>query len=314
MKHAEIRRFIRHGTMVQLSVFETVARLGNFTQAGKELHMAQPTVSMHVKKLAEALGLSLFEQTGRSFKLTPAGRELHAACHDIFQKIHDVEKRLASLRLAGDQKISLAVSTTAKYFAPRLLAHFWENHPGVDISMIPMNREQLLNRLDADLDDFYVLSNPPQDQEVVLHPLMPNRMFLYAREDHPLAGQSPVEPAKLHDERLLMREAGSGTRMVTDAFFAEHRLTPTIAMELGSNEAIKQAILAGLGIALLSHNSMGNATRKGHIVALDVVGLPIERQWYLVHRRDRKLSPMAEQFLHHSTDTQLLREIADLDA
>ncbi len=300
--------------MVQLSVFETVARLGNFTQAGKELHMAQPTVSMHVKKLTEAVGLSLFESAGRGFKMTAAGRELHAACHEIFQKIHDVEQRLAALRLEGDHKVSLAVSTTAKYFAPRLLAHFWENHPGVDISMMPMNREQLINRLDADLDDFYVLSNPPQDHDVVLHPLMPNRIHLYARDDHPLMGKQSVPAAKLRGERMLMRESGSGTRMVTDAFFAENKLKPQIAMELGSNEAIKQAILAGLGIALLSHNSMGSATRKGQLVAIDIIGLPIERQWFLVHRRDRALSPMAEQFLQHSTDPQLLREIADLDA
>ncbi len=299
--------------MVQLSVFETVARIGNFTQAGKELHMAQPTVSMHVKKLSEAVGLSLFEQTGRSFKLTPAGRELHAACHEIFQKIHDVEQRLASLRLAGDHKVRLAVSTTAKYFAPRLLAHFWENHPGVAISMMPMNREQLLNRLGADLDDFYVLSNPPQEHDVILHLLMPNRLFLYARDDHPLAGKAMLSPSRLRNERMLMREPGSGTRQVADSFFEANKLKPRISMELGSNEAIKQAILAGLGVALLSESSMGNAARKGHLVTLDVTGLPIERQWFLVHRRDRVLSPMAEQFLLHSTDAQLLREIAELD-
>lgn len=314
MRHAEIRRFIRHGTLVQLSVFETVARLGNFTQAGKELHMAQPTVSMHVKKLSEAVGLALFEPVGRSFKMTQAGRELHAACHEIFQKIHDVEQRLASLRVAGTDKLRLAVSTTAKYFAPRLLAHFWEIHPGIEIAMMPMNREQLLHRLEADLDDFYVLSNPPEDLEVDMHALLPNRLFLYARDDHPLAEQCAIAPSRLRGEPMLMRESGSGTRMTANDFFAAHQIVPKVAMELGSNEAIKQAILAGLGIALLSHNSMGNATRKSHIVALDVAGLPIERHWYLVHRRDRVLTSMAEQFLRHSTDAQLLREISELDS
>ena len=313
MKHAEIRRFLRHGTLVQLSVFETVNRLGSFTAAGKELHMAQPTVSMHIKKLTEAVGLPLFDQTGRALRLTEGGRELHAACHEIFQKIIDVERRLQTLRSAGNDKLRLAVSTTAKYFAPRLLAHFWEQHPGVDVAMIPMNREQLLGRLDADLDDFYVLSNPPDDEQVVLHRLIPNRLYFYARDDHPLARAARVQPKQLAGERLVMREQGSGTRMVADSFLAEHHITPNVAMELGSNEAIKQAILAGLGIALLSDNSMGSVTRKGHIQALNIDGLPIERLWYLVHRRDRALSPMATEFLRHSTSEQLLQELAERD-
>lgn len=315
MKHSEIRRFIRHGTLVQMSVFETVARLGSFTGAGRELHMAQPTVSMHVKKLTEAIGLPLIEQSGRAFKLTEAGRELHAASHDIFQKIHDVEKRLQTLRLAGSQRLRLSVSTTAKYFAPRLLAHFWEAHPGIEVAMLPMNREQLLHRLDADLDDFYVFSNPPDDQrELVLHALLPNRLRLYARDDHPLAKVARVSSENLRDERVLMREPGSGTRLVADGFFASLGIEPKVALELGSNEAIKQAILAGLGIALLSESSMGAVARKGHIVALEIDGLPIERSWSLVHRRSRPMSPTAEQFLKHSTDPALLRELAEADA
>lgn len=312
---AEIRRFIRHGTLVQLSVFETVARLGSFTGAGKELHMAQPTVSMHIKKLSEMVGLPLFDQSGRVLKLTEGGRELHAACHEIFQKIVDVEKRLATLRRAGTQKLRLSVSTTAKYFAPRLLAHFWETHPGIEVAMLPMNREQLLNRIEADLDDFYVLSNPPEGQhDLVLHTLLPNRLGLYARDDHALADATQISAARLRGESVLMRESGSGTRMVADAFFAGLGIEPRITLEMGSNEAIKQGILAGLGIAVLSHHSMGSATRKGHIVALDVIGLPIERHWYLVHRRDRVLSPMAEEFLRHATDPHLLEELAEGDS
>lgn len=312
VKHSNIRRFIRHGTLVQLSVFETVARLGSFTGAGRELHMAQPTVSVQVKKLSEALGLILFDQSGRSLKLTDAGRELYAACHDIFQKIQEVEKRLEAFRVAGPQKLRLSVSTTAKYFAPRLLAHFWEKYPGVEVALLPMNREQLLHRVQADLDDFYVFSTPPEDeQQLVFHTLLPNRFFLYARDDHPLAGIRNISSASLSSERMLMREPGSGTRRVADTLFAERGIQPKVVLELGSNEAIKQAILAGLGIALLSESSMGAAARKGRIVTLDVAGLPVEHSWWLVHRSDRTLSPMAEQFLTHSTDPVLLKELAE---
>lgn len=314
MKHPELRRYIRHGTLVQLSVFETIIRVGSFTKAAQELHMAQPTVSMHMKKLGESIGLPLIEQVGRSLRLTEAGRELHAACLDIFEKILEVETRLGKMRTSTDARIRLAVSTTGKYFAPRLLARFWEDHPGVEVALSLMNRQQLLHRIESDLDDFYVLSNPPEDIELRLHPLLPNRLHVYASETHPLAKQRSIAFRDLANEQFLMRESGSGTRMAADALFEKHKIRPRVRMELGSNEAIKQAMLTGLGISVLSHNAMTTETRKGHIVALDVTGFPVERQWYLAYRKDRTLSPGAEQFLAHATNPDVLRELAEADA
>ncbi len=314
MKHPELRRYIRHGTLVQLSVFETIVRVGSYTRAAQALHMAQPTVSMHMKKLAESIGLPLLEQVGRSIRLTEPGRELHAACLDIFEKILDVEARLAKMRTSTDSRIRLAVSTTGKYFAPRLLARFWEDHPGVEVALSLMNRQQLLHRIESDLDDFYILSNPPEDIELQLHPVLPNRLHVYASESHPLAKRRNLSLRDLANEQFLLRESGSGTRMAADLLFERHKLKPRVRMELGSNEAIKQAMLTGLGIAILSHNAMTTETRKGHIVALDVTGFPVERQWYLGYRKDRELSAGAARFLAHATNPEVLRELAEADA
>jgi LysR family transcriptional regulator, low CO2-responsive transcriptional regulator len=314
MKHPNLRRYIRHGTLVQLSVFETVARLGGFTKAAQTLHMAQPTVSMHIKRLTETVGIALFEASGRGVKLTDAGRELQVACEEVFQKIADVESRLAKMRDPGTARLRIAVSTAAKYFVPRLLARFWEMHPGVEVAVTMMNYQSLLNRLEADLDDFYIFSNAPADPEIVAHPLMANLMNVYARHDHPLANKKKIPVKDLVREELIMREPGSGTRELSDTLFTTHGVSPHVRMELGSNEAIKQAILTGIGVSLLSRNTVIAELRKGQIVALDVVGFPIERQWSIVRRKKRDLSSAARSFLDHTLEPETLRELADGDS
>jgi DNA-binding transcriptional LysR family regulator len=177
-----------------------------------------------------------------------------------------------------------------------------------------MNRQQPLHRIESDLDDFYILSNPPEDVAMHLHPVLPNRLHIYASDAHPLAKRRSISFHDLAAEQFLLRESGAGTRMAADAVFDKHKLKPRVRMELGSNEAIKQAILTGLGIAILSHNAMTTETRKGHIVALDVTGFPVERQWYLGYRKDRQLSPAAAEFLAHATNPEVLRELAEADA
>ncbi len=247
MKHRNLRRYFKHGTLTQLSVFEAVARLRSFTRAAEELHMAQPTVSVQVKKLSETIGLPLFEIIGRRVHMTEAGRELYAAVQDIFGKIGEVEHRLAGMRSASAGTLRIAVTTTGKYFAPRLLAQFVERYPGIEISLNVLNRQSLLNRLAGNLDDFYIFSNPPEDIDVAMHTLLPNPIEVYARSDHPLASRRGIPFREVAAEPFLMREAGSGTRMVAESMFAQHHMKPRIRMELGSNEAIKQGIVGGLG-------------------------------------------------------------------
>lgn len=314
MKHPDLRRYIRQGTLVQLSVFETAARLESFTRAAQTLHMAQPTVSMHIKRLTETVGVALFEQAGRGIRLTEAGRELQVACEEIFQKILEVETRLARMRSPGTARLRLTVGTAGKYFVPRLLARFWEANPGVEIAVTMGNRQSLLNRLAADLDDFYIFSDPPPDDEIVAHTLMPNPLQVYAREDHPLARTKGITLKALATEELIMREPGSGTRAMVESLLAEHRIAPHVRMELGSNEAIKQAILGGLGVGVLPQIAVAAETRKGHLVALDVAGFPIRRTWALLYVKRRALSSAARRFLAHAIDAETLRDLADDDA
>ena len=308
MKHRNLRRYFRHGTLTQLSVFEAVARLSSFTRAAEELHMAQPTVSVQIKKLAETVGLPLFEIVGKRVQLTPAGRELYAAVQDIFVEIAGVEERLARLRAPGTGSLRIAVSTTAKYFAPRMLAKFWQRFPGVDISLTVLNRQHLLNRLGSSLDDFYILSNPPDEIQVAMHTLLPNPTSVFARADHPLAAQRKLRFADLAAEPFLMRETGSGTRMIAEQLFAAHGVAPVVRMELGSNEAIKQAMLGGLGLSILSHHATGPGTRRDGLVALDVEGFPLARWWYLVYPEGKRLTPTAQAFLEEITRPGALRE------
>lgn len=309
MKHRHLRRYFRHGTLTQLSVFEAVARHSSFTRAAEEVHMAQPTVSVQMKKLAETIGLPLFEMVGKKVQMTAAGRELYVACQDIFLRLEEVEERIARLRKPGGGSLRIAVSTTAKYFAPRMVAKFWERFPGVEISLTVLNRQNLLNRLATGVDDLYVFSNPPEDIDVVLHTLLPNPMYLYAAETHPLAGRRHIDFATVAREPFIMREAGSGTRVVAEALFESQGATPNVRLELGSNEGIKQAILGGLGISLLCQHVMGAGTQHEGLVALDVEGLPLQRWWYLVYPEGKALSPLAQSFVEEVTRPGALREL-----
>ena len=297
MPQSKIRRFLKHGTLPQLSVFDAVARLGNFTRAGEELYMAQPTVSVHIKKLSETVGLPLFEQVGRKVHLTEAGRQLHEACREVFTILARTEDRLADLRGLKAGRLRIAVSTTGKYFVPRLLAAYVKANPGIDVSMQVQNRQTLLERLAANADDLYVFANPPQELDVVTQAILPNPMVAFAAAEHPLARQKHIPFARFAEEPLLIREPGSGTHMATLKCFEKHHVEPNIRMELGSNEAIKQTILAGLGVSIMSRYTLGLDTDPRDLAILDVEGLPLEGQWYFVYPVGKQPSLVMRSFM-----------------
>ena len=292
-----VRRFLRHGMLPQLAVFEAVARHGSFTRAAEELHLAQPTVSTQVRKLSDTLGLPLFEQIGKKIHLTAAGAALQAGCRDLFAAFGRIENSLADLRGLEGGRLRLAVSTTGKYFAPRLLAAFVGRYPKVEVFLQIHNREGLIDRLVRNEDDLYIFANPPTEQEVVCQPILPNPMVIFARIDHPLAGRRKIPFSALAQEPFLMREPGSGTRLVAYELFDRHGIEPRVRMELSTNEAIKQAILAGLGISLLSRYTLGLDSEQRELAMLDVEGLPVERQWQFVYPVGKQISPAARAFM-----------------
>jgi len=288
----------RHTTLRQLQVFEAVARLGSFTRAAEELHLAQPTVSMQLKKLADTVGMPLVEQTGIRIHLTDTGREVYAACHEVFRAMADLEMKVADLKGVKRGRLRLGVITSAKYLAPHLLGHFGRLHPGIDFSLKVTNREHLLERIANHEDDLYILGQPPPGLEVEAHPLVPNPLVVMAGRDHPLTGVPNISLKRLVEEPFILRESGSGTRDAVFRRLEEQGMpAPVVRMELSSNESIKQAIVAGLGITVLSLHSLALEGTNGPIAVLDVKGFPIQRHWYLAHSRGHKPSVVAQTFL-----------------
>jgi DNA-binding transcriptional LysR family regulator len=297
MHQARIRRYLRHGMLPQLSVFEAVARHGSFTRAAEELYMAQPTVSIQMKKLTDTIGLPLHEQIGKRVHLTEAGRALFGACQDLFQRIVQAEDALADLRGLRSGRLRLAVTTTATYFVPRILARFSGLYPGVEISLQIHRREALIDRLTRNEDDLCIFSNPPEGPDYVKQRILPNPMVALAPSGHPLAGEGRIAFARFAAEPFIMREPGSGTRLTAGLSFESHGLKPRVRMELSTNECVKQAILAGLGVSILSRHTLGLDGNQSGLVILDVEGFPIERYWHFVYPVGKQLSVVAQAFM-----------------
>lgn len=288
----------RHATLRQLQVFEAVARLGSFTRAAEELFLAQPTVSMQLKKLADTIGLPLIEQVGIRIQLTDTGRELYTACQEVFHTLANLEMKIADLKGVKRGRLKLAVITSAKYLAPHLLGQFGRLHPGIDFSLKVTNRVRLLERIARHEDDLYILGEPPQEIDVEAYPLVPNPLVVMASREHPLVGVPGIPLKRLLEEPFILREPGSGTRDALFRLFESKGLKPPMArMEFSSNEAIKQAIVAGLGISVLSLHSLALEGTSGPIAVLDVQGFPIQRHWYVAHPKGRRLSVVGQAFV-----------------
>jgi len=276
MLQPDIRRYLKHGTLTQLRAFAASARLGSFTRAAEELHMAQATASVQIKKLSETVGLALFEQEGKTIRLTEAGRRVFAGCGEVFRALCSMEESLTELRGVASGRLRLAVPATASHFAARLLAAFLQSNPGVQASLQIHDRAALIERLRNDDDDLYMFVEPPDERKVVAQALVPNPLVVLACGDHPLAGEKAIAFARLAGEPFVMREPGSGTRMITLRLFARHGVVPNIRMELGSDEAIREAVLAGLGVSILPRYSLGLDPVLTRLVCLDVEGFPLE--------------------------------------
>lgn len=290
---------MRNSTLRQLELFEAIARLGSFTRAAEELFLTQPTVSMQIKKLSDTVGMPLFEQVGKKIYLTDVGHELHRTCIGISEQLSNFEMIVADLKGLKTGKLRLSVVTTAKYFIPRLLGTFCQQYPGVDASLKVTNRERILERLANNLDDLYILGQPPEDIDVVAEPFLENILVVIAPANHPLARKKKIPLERLAEEPFLLREAGSGTRIAIERKFGESGLKLKMRMELGSNEAIKQAVIGGLGVSVLSRHTLESGAPNKQFVVLDVRGFPIKRHWYFVYPAGKQLSIIARTFADH---------------
>jgi len=287
---------LRHATLHQLRIFLAVARHCSFARAAEELHLSPPTLSLQVKQLAETVGQPLFEQLGKKIFLTAAGRTLADACADIEGRMERLSQDLAALQGVEKGSLKLAILTTVKYTVPKLLGGFCAAHPGIEVAMVVGNRENLLQRLAQNQDDLYIMGQPPEHMEVVSEAFANNPLVLVAPPSHPLVGQTDVSPLRLKDEPFILREPGSGTRLTAERFFAGHGITLKNRLEVGSNEAIKQTVAGGLGLAVLSATTVVSELALGELVMLDVVGFPLIRRWHVVYPKGKKLSAAAVAF------------------
>jgi DNA-binding transcriptional LysR family regulator len=285
-----------HLTLRQLKVFESVARHLNYTRAAEELFLTQPAVSMQVKQLEESLGVALFEQLGKRIHLTGAGREVLAYARAITQQLDELESVLNRLKGVAGGRLRISVATTANYFIPTLLGAFSRRYPDVTVSLDVTNRETLLKQLAENAVDLVIMGQPPAELDVEAHAFMENPLVIVAPPDHPLAGKKKIPLARLQDEVFLVREPGSGTRIAMERFFAQRGMRLKTGMEVGSNEAIKQSVQAGLGLGLLSRATIEQELTLKRLVVLDVADFPIMRHWYVVHRRGKRLAPVAAAF------------------
>ena len=297
MSQPDIRHYFKHGTLPQLRLFEAIARLGTFARAAQELHMAQPTASLQIKKLTATVGVPLFEQVGKRVYLTETGRKLQESCGDLFRVFTALEDSLSGMRALDSGRLRLGVSTTGMCFASRLLGAFVESHPGVETSMQAHNRQALVERLAKNEDDLYLFTSAPEIDGVVTQEILANPFVVLARDDHPLATARSIPFGRLVQEPFLIREQGSGARRMTLRLFGKHGLTPRIRMELGTNEAIKEAILAGLGITIISRHTFGLDPESPRYRCLDVEGFPVENHWYFAYPQGKQLSSPSRALL-----------------
>jgi DNA-binding transcriptional LysR family regulator len=283
-------------TLRQLEIFAAIARTKSLTRAAAEVHLTQPAVSMQLKQLEDAVGVPLAEPAGRGIQLTDAGREFAENVEDMLDRVAHLEDLVARWKGVRSGRVRLGIVSTAKYFVPKLLAQFLRSHPGVDFRMTIHNRAQIVDELRANTVDFAIMGRPPEGIDCVATPFAPNLLGVVAAPEHPLSRRRGLAASELAGEAFIVRETGSGTRAAMERFFGAHHLKWRTAMEMASNESIKQAVMAGLGLGFLSLLTVRSELAAGRLVALDVEGLPVQSRWFAVRRTSRRLVPAAEEF------------------
>jgi DNA-binding transcriptional LysR family regulator len=287
---------IQHVSLRQLRVFEAAASNRSFSRAAESLHLTQPGVSMHIKELEASAGLPLFERIGRKLYVTEAGQELLARTREILRALKDAEDVLNGLRGLRRGRINLAVVSTAKYFVPQLLARFGRDFPELEIRLTVNNRSSVIEQLVANDVDLAIMGRSPQSLDTVAEPFAQNPHVIIAAPDHPLASQRDILVETVARENFIVREPGSGTRLAMQQYFDEFGLACNVGMEMASNETIKQAVMAGMGISFISRHTLDLELQTQRLVILDVRGTPVIRLWHVAHLVKKRLSPTAVAF------------------
>lgn len=287
---------MKNATLRQLKVFEAVARNMSFSRAAEELHLTQPAVSSQVKKLEDHVGLELFEQLGKKIHLTPAGAEMLRSSRVIIQHFKEVEETMTQFKGVSGGNLNVTVISAGDYFFPKLLVEFLRRHPGVKLNFGVCNREELLEQLTGNLTDLAIMVRPPLDMDTVNEAFAPHPYVIVAPPDHPLVFRKNIPVSRLAREPFVVRETGSDTWNSMVEGFGKYLGDLNIAMKIKSTETIKQAVIAGMGVSFLSAHTISRELQTGSLTVLDVQGFPLLLNWYVVHRKAKRLPPVAQAF------------------
>lgn len=290
-------------TFRQLQLFLALSETGSVTAVARKFHVSQPTVSMQLRDLSESVGFPLYEIIGKRLYLTAAGEELKGSAQLMVGEWGAFEGRMAEMKGVTRGRLRMALVSTAKYFVPKMLGSFCLRFPEIEIAMEILNRDGVVARLRENRDDFYIMSMPPADIEVEARVFLPNPLVVIAPASHRLVGRESIEMEELVSERFILREKGSGTRLMCDAFFQKHGFEPKLRLELGSNEAIKQSVAGGMGLAVVSRHTLSKHLGDESLGILEVEGFPIHSNWYTVTLKGKRLSPPAVAFLEYLNTT-----------
>ena len=284
-------------TIRQLQIFAAAADAQSFARAAEALHISPAAVSFQIKQIEDGSGFAVFERIGRSVALTDAGNCLLGYARQVLHALQDADQALSALRGVVGGTVRLGAVSTAKYIVPHVLARFQAEHPGVVINLRFGNRQQIADALDLGEIDLAVMGRPVEKSDVVAEPFAAHPSVIIAAASHPLADASSLTLLDLVTERLITREDGSGTRMLTEQAYLAAGVTPRIGMTTDSNETIKQAVMAGMGIAVISRHTIGLELALRLMRTLPVAGFPISRAWFVVRRRSMPMMP-AHTHLH----------------
>ena len=289
-------KLLKNLSMRQLRVFSAAARHHSFSKAAADLNLTAPAISMQIKELENDMGVMLFARVGRRVELTTAGEYFLVYTKKVVDTLRDAETTLSRFQGKEAGILTIGLVSTAKYFLPQLLARFKEDHFGIQIKLEVRNRDQMVALLRDGEIDLAIMGRTPGDLDTRIEAFAAHPHAFIANPSHPLAERQSISPMVLSQMEIITREAGSGTRAIMQRFLNDRGLTPQISMEMSSNESIKQAVIANLGISFVSLHTVGLEVKYGEIAVLDIDETPISRAWHVVALNKRNHSAAAEAF------------------
>lgn len=286
-------------TFKQMRLFLALADTLSVTKASQKMGITQPTASMQLKEIAESIGFPLFEVINKKVQLTEMGEKLALTVRAMLNEWQSFEQSIEQLRGLHGGSIKVAVVSTAKYFIPKLLGSFYALYPHIDIALEVLNRDGVIKRLQDNKDDLYIMSRPPKEIDIQEEMFMSNPLVIIAHKSHPLSEKNNISINALKDERFILRENGSGTRLFTEQHFKKKKFKPKILLELGSNEAIKKSVEGRLGLAVISRHAIEEYDLQKNLSILEVKDFPIASNWFIVNLKGKRFSPIALAFHNH---------------